>query len=61
MTFLARDLGNWLNRKKLKRASFKSDLVFLVLCLLTGDRAIRDKDGYLWFVGRADDVINSAG
>lgn len=28
---------------------------------LTGDRATRDKDGYLWFVGRADDVINSAG
>lgn len=28
---------------------------------LTGDRATRDKDGYFWFVGRADDVINSAG
>ncbi|KAG4442884.1 hypothetical protein IFR05_001588 [Cadophora sp. M221] len=28
---------------------------------LTGDRATRDKDGYYWFVGRADDVINSAG
>jgi medium-chain acyl-CoA synthetase len=28
---------------------------------LTGDRARRDKDGYFWFVGRADDVINSAG
>ena len=28
---------------------------------LTGDRAWRDKDGYFWFVGRADDVINSAG
>ena len=28
---------------------------------LTGDRAIRDKDGYFWFVGRSDDVINSAG
>ena len=28
---------------------------------LTGDRARRDKDGYLWFVGRADDVIISAG
>lgn len=27
----------------------------------TGDRAIRDKDGYFWFVGRNDDVINSSG
>lgn len=28
---------------------------------LTGDLARRDKDGYFWFVGRADDVIKSAG
>ena len=28
---------------------------------LTGDQATRDSDGYLWFVGRADDVIISAG
>jgi medium-chain acyl-CoA synthetase len=28
---------------------------------ITGDRARRDDDGYLWFVGRADDVIISAG
>src|SRR5437588_8812982 len=27
----------------------------------TGDRAYKDEDGYFWFVGRADDVINSAG
>jgi acetyl-CoA synthetase/medium-chain acyl-CoA synthetase len=27
---------------------------------ITGDRAAMDEDGYLWFVGRADDVINSA-
>jgi acetyl-CoA synthetase/medium-chain acyl-CoA synthetase len=27
---------------------------------VTGDRASMDGDGYLWFVGRADDVINSA-
>src|SRR5881398_4127594 len=28
---------------------------------VTGDRASADDDGYLWFVGRADDVIISAG
>jgi acyl-coenzyme A synthetase/AMP-(fatty) acid ligase len=27
---------------------------------ITGDRATRDEDGYLWFTGRADDVILSA-
>jgi len=27
----------------------------------SGDLARRDRDGYLWFVGRADDVIKSAG
>jgi acetyl-CoA synthetase len=28
---------------------------------ITGDRARRDDDGYFWFVGRTDDVINTAG
>jgi acetyl-CoA synthetase len=28
---------------------------------LTGDLAMRDHEGYYWFVGRADDVIKSAG
>jgi len=28
---------------------------------ITGDRAIVDEDGYFWFVGRADDVIITAG
>jgi acetyl-CoA synthetase len=28
---------------------------------LTGDLARRDADGYLWFLGRADDVIKTAG
>lgn len=34
---------------------FKGDFYF------TGDRATKDKDGYFWFVGRADDVILSSG
>jgi acetyl-CoA synthetase len=28
---------------------------------LTGDLARRDRDGYYWFVGRADDVIKTSG
>ncbi|MCF6343784.1 MAG: acyl--CoA ligase [Devosiaceae bacterium] len=27
----------------------------------TGDTATKDEDGYFWFVGRADDLINSSG
>ncbi len=27
----------------------------------TGDKAYKDEDGYFWFVGRADDVINASG
>ncbi|MBT4488685.1 MAG: AMP-binding protein [Rhodospirillaceae bacterium] len=27
----------------------------------TGDTATRDGDGYIWFVGRSDDIISSAG
>ncbi|KAK5710830.1 hypothetical protein LTR15_012807 [Elasticomyces elasticus] len=39
------------------RSGSGSDQRFYV----TGDRARRDKDGYFWFVGRDDDVINSSG
>jgi len=28
---------------------------------LTRDRAVRDADGYFWFIGRTDDVIKSSG
>ena len=28
---------------------------------ITGDQASIDEDGYFWFQGRADDVINTAG
>ncbi len=28
---------------------------------ITGDRGMKDKDGYFWFIGRADDVIKTSG
>jgi acetyl-CoA synthetase len=28
---------------------------------MTGDLALKDKDGYFWFQGRSDDIISSAG
>ncbi|MCP5100594.1 MAG: acetate--CoA ligase [Chloroflexi bacterium] len=28
---------------------------------ISGDLAVRDEDGYFWFVGRADDIIKTAG
>jgi len=45
-------LGYW-NDEAGTRAKFKGDW------LLTGDLARRDEDGYLWYVGRRDDVISS--
>ena len=44
----------WKNPEE-TRACFRDDWY------LTGDRAYHDDDGYFWFVGRADDVIISAG
>ncbi len=44
----------WKNPEATAR-SFRGDFY------VTGDRAVRDRDGYFWFVGRADDVIISAG
>ncbi len=38
----------------------ETDALFRDDWFLTGDRATRDDDGYLWFVGRSDDVIVSA-
>ncbi|UCB48364.1 MAG: acetate--CoA ligase [Deltaproteobacteria bacterium] len=43
------------NKKELYESRFKGPWY------ITGDRATKDEDGYFWFVGRADDVINSAG
>ncbi|MGB5082982.1 MAG: acetate--CoA ligase [Burkholderiales bacterium] len=45
----------YLDKEERYRKCFSGDLY------LTGDLAKRDADGYYWFVGRADDVIKSAG
>ena len=29
--------------------------------IFTGDYARKDKDGYIWFIGRKDDIINTFG
>jgi acetyl-CoA synthetase len=44
----------WNNEKKYK--SYFSHGWYI-----SGDRAYQDKDGYFWFVGRADDVIKTMG
>ena len=43
------------NAPEATRAAFRGDWY------ITGDRASVDKDGYFWFVGRADDVIITSG
>jgi len=44
----------WLNPEENAR-KFRGDFY------LTGDRAVRDNEGYFWFIGRNDDVIKSSG
>ncbi len=46
--------GIWKNEDKF-------DSYFKGKWYISGDRALRDKDGYYWFIGRADDVINTSG
>lgn len=41
--------------KELTQKAWNNDIYY------TGDMAWKDEDGYLWFVGRADDVIKSSG
>ena len=41
--------------EKLTRKAWRNGIYY------TGDTAWRDENGYLWFVGRADDVIKSSG
>ena len=47
-------LGYW-NNEEATRAKIRAGW------FLTGDVGYRDEDGFLWFVGRKDDVISSAG
>ncbi len=47
-------LGYW-NNDRATRDKFVGDW------FCTGDVGYRDEDGYIWFVGRKDDVISSAG
>jgi acetyl-CoA synthetase len=39
----------------------KYDSYFANGWYLSGDKAYQDKDGYFWFVGRADDIIKTSG
>ena len=48
-------LRGYLNNEERYRKCFAAEWY------LSGDLAKRDADGYFWFVGRADDVIKSAG
>lgn len=47
-------LGYW-NNARATEAKFTGDWC------RTGDLAVRDEDGYLWYQGRADDVFKAAG
>lgn len=52
--YLSRDGGTSLKLRAEKGADNRQ-------WYLTGDRGYRDEDGYIWFVGRSDDVITSSG
>jgi len=45
----------YLNNESAFKSKLKSGYYY------TGDTAVRDDDGYYWFKGRSDDVINTAG
>lgn len=45
----------YLNNDQAYKQKFKADYYY------SGDVAFKDKDGYYWFAGRKDDVINTAG
>ncbi len=45
----------YLNNESAYNSKFKENWYY------TGDTARRDSDGYYWFMGRSDDVVNTAG
>jgi acetyl-CoA synthetase len=45
----------YLNKEEAYQSKFRDGWYY------TGDTAYRDQDGYYWFMGRSDDVINTAG
>ena len=47
--------------KKIWRRPKKYKSYFIKGWYISGDKAFKDKDGYFWFLGRADDVIKTAG
>ncbi|MBM4401626.1 MAG: acetate--CoA ligase [Candidatus Cloacimonetes bacterium] len=46
---------------KIWRRPKKYQSYFVNNWYMSGDRALKDKDGYFWFIGRADDVIKTSG
>ena len=51
-------LGYWRDEEKTANCFVQGDDA---TWFLTGDRGRKDEDGYIWYAGRNDDVINSAG
>jgi len=47
--------------QKIWRRPKKYKSYFIKGWYISGDKAFKDKDGYFWFLGRADDVIKTAG
>ena len=50
----------WRRPNKFKKYFLKESQTSKVW-YVSGDRAFKDKDGYYWFIGRADDVIKTSG
>jgi len=47
--------------KKIWRRPKKYKSYFIKGWYISGDKAFKDKDGYFWFLGRADDLIKTSG